>query len=203
MKNKLAYFIAFTAFLFIFGNAKVFASDDILGFMFKPYIGVDYNKFDGKNLSDSNTFLNSIKRFDNTSLNFGVRVHKNLGMEMGFANFTQAIKNKVSGDDKIRLKTIHFNVIGYLPLVDILDSRLELFAGTGINDIKSDANLKDDNGKYQNTSSSSLAPKILVGVQVAAFDSISVRLMGEFARSNVKEIDGDSKIYSLGLAYYF
>lgn len=135
--------LAFAAFFGFVPSAK--AADN--GWFFKPYVGADFERYSWDYDYDDDYGYNPDvvleDKFNNYNFHLGARVHKHLGVEVGYGisssekkTVTDSDGNELSKVD-LQFKGWNLDLLGYLPLGE--EERFELIATTGVARTKAEA----------------------------------------------------------------
>lgn len=172
--------LAFAAFFGFVPSAK--AADN--GWFFKPYVGADFERY-------------TEDKINNYNFHLGARVHKHLGVEVGYgiSSTGKEYWKEYSASVEVKLKSWTLDLLGYLPLDE--EERFELIATTGVARTKLEAELTG----YQNVDVTETGWRLGGGFQYHFTDYLSARMLARY--HGYSDTDLDAWSMGAGVNFHF
>ncbi len=201
LKKALLCAVAIT-----FTAAPAMAQDD--DFYFKPYAGielqhtvVDFASSEGIDFDD--VYENN---FNGGALYLGARVHKNLGLELGYSRTKEESKNDVLGtgiNTKLQLQSLTFDVLGYCPVEQV--ENLELIGSVGLARTKAKASIDAKAIGFSSARGDETETKLRLGLgaQYQVAEDLNFRGMLRWQDADFDDSAKNAYVLGLGLNYSF
>lgn len=181
------------------------------GFFFKPYLGADY-QYTSVSYQDIGTtgysygdiFANS---FNGGNVHIGARVHKNLGLEVGYFDNASESKSSILGTtatSSVKLDGWTFDALGYLPLGE--SQRFELIgtAGVAITSAKAKGSITISGTTYSGfASKTETEGRFGAGAQYWLTDHLNVRGLVRYQSADLGGVADSAIVSTLGLNWQF
>jgi len=189
-------------------------------FIFKPYVGFDLqrsvydynNNYDiGGGFSlDGDTLLED--SLNGANIHIGARLHKNLGLELGYFRTQEEGKSIATGtvvgkglvaatdfDTDIKLNGFTLDALGYIPLTE----KLELIGTGGVSWTKGEVTLTIPTVGNESVNESEIGFRIGGGAQFNFTDNINARALVRYQTADFDDVADNAWTGTVGLNYSF
>jgi len=219
--NLLNLKIFLVIFLFLnFASANVFAEENdrkegktygANDFYIDPAISIEYNApgisggGENKRFSTTDNLLKQVYNLENIAIGAHIRFHDSFGFN---ANWVQtnldspALQHVQITDKKALYKIDHYNfsLLTYLPIVK---NFFELFAETGVSDMRSDLNYINSRGENIKRNIHETRFFYGAGMQITFNSITSIRFSDQRYAGNVGLIKSDYTTFRIGFLRFF
>jgi opacity protein-like surface antigen len=188
--------------LAIVGTAPAYAAPTTTGndLFFKPYVGADYQythieDADGNGVSVGDVFKNNLNGGD---IHVGARIHKNLGVELGYERTEVGKKSNVLGsgfDTNLRQQGGTLDMLGYLPVSNSVD----LIGTVGAAVVETHATATDG----ENDKPTDIKGRAGVGAQYWLTDNVNIRGMVRYEGVSFESDVNNAVLASAGVNFQF
>lgn len=182
---------------------------------FKPYVGADIERLGVDYKASGGIDYSEIYEdsFMNYNLHVGARIHKHMGIELGYSKSSEENKDLgsttvgglgVAGDMDVKFSGFNFDVLGYYPLNK--DETLELIGSAGLARWKADAKLNVTAGTTSDSFKDDTSDTMLragVGAQYHFSDNLSTRGMLRYMSADFEDTVDNAISFGIGLNYRF
>jgi hypothetical protein len=187
--------------LLIFLSSKSAFSLSFLpyGLLLKPYVGGDifiesvgssYSQSLGSGLTD---------RVQNLTANAGIRIHNNIGLEIGYSQFQNNKFTKANKSYYLDSQNFYFDLLLYYPTKEILGSAIELYASIGAAYLNAKFT-----GSIPKANEKVWAGKFGAGLQFRLIGASSIRFGVEYYKMDFNYVPiSDILLLKLGFSMYF
>ncbi len=197
-----------TLLLIFFSTSQVYAKQVWFN---KIYLGADYSFLRSPaELKGVNNTLGSVGRMNNITFNGGLRLHKNLAIEINRDSFNTKYSPMINGVDSnisrnVRFLSTNLDLLGYLQIPKIISQRLEIVAGIGVGKLKySNVDGFSSVSGIESYHKTTITYRAIGGLQWAVLDKAAIRLLFTHYGASLPGMEGKKlQTVRLGFGYYF
>lgn len=174
------------------------ASTQQQGTFFKPYIGAEYQYTHVNYGSAIDGILDD--SLHGGAINIGARVHRNLGVEVGYMATQNGEEDNVRGtaiDSKTSMRGFTVDVMGYLPVGE----RMELIGTAGLVHLRSEVELSAPGFGVATADNTDTNGRVGVGAQYWLSDNLNLRGLVRYQQTDYN--DTDAITANIGVNYQF
>lgn len=170
------------------------------GWFFKPYVGVDveYVNIDYQSVNgvDLGTIL--AEEVINFNGHVGARLHKHLGIEVGYSQSTSENESIAGVDTEVELSGFNVDALGYLPITK--DRKLELIGTAGITVLEGSLVIPGSGAQDDETDTTW---RVGTGLNYKFTDNFSARALVRYTDVDFDDVADNLVSFGIGVNYQF